>query len=128
MENFEKLYREHKELEKEYDRQRDKLKDARTEVKDKTEALAKKEKVLEEIMAKLLADAAKERLELLTEQTRIIEWSKVELDKVWTTYQTQIMNYKVQATTAKLIKQVKQEKQAMKERVQMGIKRIRIIV
>ena len=40
------MYREQKELEKEYDRQREKFKEARTEVKNKMEALAVQEKVL----------------------------------------------------------------------------------
>ena len=42
-EDFEKLYQEHKELEKKYDWQRDKLKEALTEVKEKTEASAMQE-------------------------------------------------------------------------------------
>ena len=62
------------------------------------EALVVQEKVLEETTTKLLAGAVKERSKLLIEQTWIIEESKVVLDKVLTTYQTQIMNYEVQAT------------------------------
>ena len=99
------------------------------EVKEKTEALMMQERVFEETTAKILQDAAKERLKMLTEHNQIIEWSKEVLNKVQTTYQTQAMNYEVQAIViAKLSKQLKQEKQATEERVKMGINRIRIIV
>ena len=39
------MYREHKELGKEYDQQREKLKEARSEVKDKTKALVEDKKI-----------------------------------------------------------------------------------
>ena len=79
-EYFEKLYRQHKELEKEYYRQRDKLKEARTEVTGNTEALAMQEMVLAETTTKLLEDTAKERMELLLEHNQVVERSKVVLD------------------------------------------------
>ena len=75
IEDFEKLYWKHKELEKEYDQKRDKIKEARMQVKDKTEALAVQERPLAEITTKLLEDIVREQLELLIEQNQIIEHS-----------------------------------------------------
>ena len=51
------------------------------------------------------------------------------LDKVQTTYQTRIMDYEVQAlTVATQIKQLKKEKEAVEEKIKMGINRIQMIV
>ena len=46
--NFEKLYWDHKESEKEFDWQREKLKEAQAEIKEKNESLMSQEKFFEE--------------------------------------------------------------------------------
>ena len=48
------LYQEHKELKKEYDRQREKVKEAHAELKEKTKALMTQEKLVEDKTAQLL--------------------------------------------------------------------------
>ena len=55
--------------------------------------------------------------------------AKMVLDRVQTTYQTKLMEYEIQATaTTDLIKQLKNEKEAIEDKVKMGIQRIRMIV
>ena len=128
-EDFEKLYREHTDLEKEYDRQRKKLKEARSEVKEKVEALAAQDRMFKETKERLQEEVALERTRMLDERNQLMERSKAVLDKVQTTYQTKEMSYEAQAeAAATLIKQLKKEKETIAERVEMGIKRIRMIV
>ena len=76
------MYREHKELEKEYDRQQEKLKEAHPKVSEKSKALTAHERLLAETTAKLLEETAKERMELFLEHNQVVERSKVVLDKV----------------------------------------------
>ena len=84
-EDFDKLYRNYKKLETDYDRQQDKLMQARAKLKQKTEALTMQEKLLEERTTQLLTDVAKERLEMLDTQNQITEQSQMVLEKVQTT-------------------------------------------
>ena len=67
--------------------------------------------------AKMMAEATKEKLELTRQHHEEMERAKMALNIVQTTYQTQLMQYQGQAeTTAILIKQLKDEKQATKEK------------
>ena len=51
------------------------------------------------------------------------------LDRVHTTYQTQLLDYGVQAhTTTALIKKLKENKKAAKDKSKLGVNRIRVIV
>ena len=105
------------------------MKEARVELQEKAEALTAQEKLLEERTMQLLTDAVKERAKILDSQNQIIERSWSVLEKVQITHQTPIQNYEVQemATTV-LIKQLKKEKEAMEDKVKMGINCIWMIV
>ena len=95
-------------------------------MKEKTEMLTNHEKVMAEMTTKLLEGATKERMELISQHYQELERSKVVLDSVQTTYQTQLMEYEVQAkATTNLIKQLKNEKEATQDKTKLGIKRIR---
>ena len=60
---------------------------------------------------KMLVEAAKDRMELTLQHHEETEHTKMALNKVQTTYQTQLMHYQGQAeATAHLIKQLKDEK------------------
>ena len=114
-------------LEKEYGLQWDKLKEAPTKLKEKTEALTTQERLLE--TTQWLSNATKERSELLDEQNRIVERSMVVLGKVQKTYQTRTMDYEVQAmTTTTLIQRLKKEKEVTKDKVKMSINHIQMII
>ena len=74
---------------------------------------------------KVLEEAAKERMELILQHYQEVEWSKMILDKVQTTYQTKLLEYKAQAkAVTDFIKQLKNQKEAN----ETGIKRIRMII
>ena len=63
-------------------------------------------------MTKVLEEAVKERMDLVAQHYQEVEWSKMMLDKVQTTYQTNIMAYQEQeAATTTLIKQLKKDKE-----------------
>ena len=106
-----------------------KLKEARSEVNEQVETLAAKDRMFKETTERLLEESPLERTRKLDEQNHLIERSKMVLDKVQTTYQTQGTYYEAQTDVgATLIKKLKREKEAMEEKVSMDIKRIRIIV
>ena len=66
---------------------------------------------------------------MLDERNQLIERSKAMMNKVQTTYQTQAASYETQADAATtLIMNLKKEYEAMAEKVDMDIKRIRIII
>ena len=98
MEDFEKLYMDHKQLEAEYkklgpdyDRHQEKIKEAWMELKEKTEALAEQQKVMVASMVKVLEEAAKERMELTSKHHEEVERAKTVLDRLLITYQTELM-------------------------------------
>ena len=98
-------------------------------MKENTEALVDQGRMMVEATTKVLEEASKERMELVSQHYQEVERSKMVLDRVQTTYQTKLMEYEVQATTTtNLIKQLKKEKEAMEDKVKMGIKRIWIII
>ena len=112
-----------------YASQQDKLKEAGTKLKEKSEALTKQGRMMAETTTKVLEEAAKERVELMSQHYKEVERSKVLLDRVQKTYQTKLMEYEIQVkAAANLIKQLKTEKEAIDVKVQMGIERIRMIV
>ena len=122
-EDFDKLYWDHKELEKEYDRQWERLKEAQEKVKDKAKSLMLQEKIFEETKVKMREEAKKEKDKLLEDHVQILGRSREVLTKVQTMYKTQLATYEVEATTmAQEIKLLKQEKHAMEEKTEMGIK------
>ena len=61
---------------------------------------------------------------MLDEHNRLMDRWRAMMEKV----QNQVAKFEVHATSAAQIKLLKQEKQATEERVEMGIKRIRIIL
>ena len=120
---------DHKKLGMDYASQQDKLKEAGTKLKEKSEALTKQGRMMAETTTKVLEEAAKERVELMSQHYKEVERSKVLLDRVQKTYQTKLMEYEIQVkAAANLIKQLKTEKEAIDVKVQMGIERIRMIV
>ena len=79
--------------------------------------------------ARRLEEAEKVRTELLRQQQAERERAAAVLQKLHTTYQGQLTHYKEQAEdTANLIKQLKEERQAMEIRSQMGASRIHDIM
>ena len=103
------------------------VKEARSEVKEQTETLALKDRVFEEAKERLREEAALERTKIMDEWNPLIERSKEVLDKLQTTYHIQVANYEAQANVAAVpIKKLKKEKEAMAEKAKMDIKRIRI--
>ena len=115
------MYREHKELGKEYDQQREKLKEARSEVKDKTKALVEQEKIFQETKERMNREAALDMARMLAESHRIMDRSKAILDKVQANYQTQVANYETQATVvATLIGKLKKEKEVVEALEESG--------
>ena len=59
--DFEKLYQDHKELEKEFDRQHERLREVWANVKEKNESLMLLEKLFEETKMKMSKEAEKEK-------------------------------------------------------------------
>ena len=94
------------------------------ELEKKMEALAaEKTKAVE--MAKLLEEAAKEKLELNKQQFEEAERAKLVLNKLQTTYQHQVIGYESQAVVAAaIIVRLKSEKQEAEERAKLGVDRI----
>ena len=81
-----------------------------------------------EATAKVLEEASRKGMELVSQHYQEIERSKKVLDRVQMTYQTKVMEYQIHATAAtELIKNLKNEKGATEEKVKMGIKRIQMI-
>ena len=72
---------EHKKLGSDYDRQQEKIKEARMELKGKTKEL----KELAKTMAKILEEVSKERMELMSQHYQELEWAKTVLVRVQTT-------------------------------------------
>ena len=76
-----------------------------------------------------MEEAARDRMELNRQHYEETEWAKMVLNSVQTTYQTQFLEYEVQAqATAGLIKKLKEEKQATEDKCKMGLSQIRAIV
>ena len=68
-------------------------------------------------------------MELQAQQYAETELATMTLNKVQTTYQTQLMHYKSQeAVTTGLIKKLKDERQAAEDQSKMGLGQIREIV
>ena len=110
------------------DRQQEKMRELRDEVNRTTTALAE-ERTKGVEAAKMLAEAAKDRMELTRQHHEEMERAKMALNRVQTTYQTQLMQYQGQAeATTILIKQLKDEKQAAEDKSKMELGRIRDIV
>ena len=80
-------------------------------------------------MGKALEEAARDRMELNRQHYEERERAKMALNRVQTTYQTQFLEYEVQAqATAGLIKKLKEEKQVAEDKSKMGLSRIYAIV
>ena len=139
MDDFDKLYREHKKMEADYkrmglefDRQQHKLKEMLKEVR--TELAKKKEALVEEKtkavdMGKLLEEAAKEKLELNKKNYDNVEWANLVLNKLQTTYQHQVIEYECQdQVVAAVIIRLKGEKQEAEDSSKLGVDRIRHIM
>ena len=108
---------EHKKLGSDYDRQQEKLKEVWTELKDKMEALRDQGKMMVDMTTKVMEEAAKERMEVTSQNYPEMERSKVVFDRVQTTYQTKLRVYEVAITAiVDLIK------------TKLGINRIQMIV
>ena len=86
---------EHKKLITKGDQQQEKFRELRDEVNWTVVALAKEQSKGAEAV-KQLAEAAKEGMELQLEQYAEMEHATMVVNKVQTTYQTQIMHYKSQ--------------------------------
>ena len=128
-EDFDKLYQDHKKLETYYNWKQENLREVRAELKDKSEALTEQGQLMAETMTKVLEEAVKERMELVSQHYQEVERLKMMLDKVQTNYQTKIMAYQEQqAATTTLIQQLKKDKDATEDTGKMGIKCIRIII
>ena len=133
--DFDRLHRDykhldadHKKLTTESDRQQEKCRELREEVNQLTAAVMEEQSKGAEV-AKQLAAAAKERLDLQVQHHAETERATMALNRVQTTYQTQLMHYRSQeVATASLIKQLKDEKQAAENKSKMGLGRIRDIV
>ena len=66
---------------------------------------------------------------IVKNRNEAVQQAKMVLDRLQTTYQTQFMEYEVQAkAAAELIKQLKNAKEVTKDQMKLGIKRIRMIV
>ena len=106
------------------DRQQEKLRKLRNEFNTMAEALVEERtKGIE--AAKMLAEVARVRMELTLQHHEEMECTNMALNKVQTTYQTQLMHYQGQAeATTCLIKQLKDEKQAAEDKSKMGLGRI----
>ena len=98
-------------------------------LKEKSEALTDQGKVMVEMTKKVMEEAAKERAELRSKHYEEVQRAKTVLDRLQTTYQTQFMEYEVQAkAVADLILQLKNEKEATEDKKKLFIKRIRMII
>ena len=125
------MYWDHKQLDAEHkkiitnsEQQQEKLHELREELNRTATALAE-ERTKGVEAAKWLAEAAKEQMELTRQHHEEMERAKMALNKVQTTYQTQLMHYQGQAeATTCLIKQLKDEKQAAEDKSKMGLGRI----
>mgnify|MGYP000580166517 CR=1 FL=1 len=102
MEDFDRLHRDHKHLDAEHkkliakgDRQQEKLRELRDEVNRAATAMAEEQSKGAEA-AKRLAEATKEQMALQEQHHAEIERATMVLNKVQTTYQTQLMHYKSQ--------------------------------
>ena len=94
-------------------------------LKEKTKALANQGRMMTETMAKVLEEPVKEQVELMLRHYQVVEQSKKVQDMVQTTCQTKLMEYELQAkATTGLIKQLKNGKEATKDKVKMGIQGI----
>ena len=73
----------------------------------------------------MLVKVAKDQMELTLQYHEETEHAKMALNKVQTTYQTQLMHYpgQTEATTC-LIKQLKDEKQVAEDKSKIGLGRI----
>ena len=92
------------------------------------EALAE-ERIKAVDMAKALEEVAMDRMELSGQHYEEIERAKMALNKVQTTYQTQLLEYERQVqATAGLIKKLKEERQVAEDKSKMGLNWIREIV
>ena len=144
--DYDRLYREHKQAESdhkkrsvEFDRQLEKVKEqlketrldlAKTmeELDIKKEALsAEKTQAVER--ARQLEAAAKEKLELTKKRNEEAERATYALNKLQDTYQKKVVDYESQAqAAAAIIIRLRQEKQEANARAQLGVDRIRLIM
>ena len=118
----------HRKLIVDGDQQQEKIRELRNEVCSTTDALAgERTKAVE--AAKMLEEVARERMELTLQHHEETERATMALNKVQTTYQAQLIHYHGQAeVTARLIKQLKDERQAVEDKSKMGLGRIWDIV
>ena len=99
MKDFNRLHQDHKHLDAEHkklivdgDRQQEKMQELRDEVNKMAVALAE-ERTKGVEAAKMLEEAAKDRMELTLQHHEETERAKMALNKVQTTYQMQLMHY-----------------------------------
>ena len=94
------------------------------ELEKKTKALAEeKTKAVE--TARLLEEAAKEKLEVNKQRFEEAEQAKLVLNNLQTTYQHQVIGYESKAAAAvEIIARLKSEKQEAEECAKLGVDRI----
>ena len=123
--DFDHLHRDYKHLDTEHKKQQEKMAELRQEIHRAETALAdeRAEKTT------LLDEAARERMELHKQHYEEKERATMTLQRVQSTYQNQLSHYREQeAATAKLIEQLKNERQAAEDKSKMGLERISLIV
>ena len=121
-EEFEQLHREYKRLQTEHKERTDELRQA----VDRTATAYANEQAE---TRRRLEEAEKVRTELLRQQQAEKERAAEVLQRLQTTYQGQLTRYREQAEdTANLIKQLKEERQVVESRAQMGASRIQDIM
>ena len=98
------MYQEHKQLEtnhkklgSDYDWQQDKLQEARMELKEKTKVLADQGWIMAKTTIKVLEEAVKEQMKLISLDYQEVERSNMVLDMVETTYHTKLLEYEMHA-------------------------------
>ena len=144
--DYDRLYREHKQAESdhkkrsvEFDRQLEKvkeqLKETRLDLAKTVDELDKKKEALSaektESMTRLkqLEAAAKEKLELTKKKNEEAERATYALNKLQETYQKKVVEYECHAQAAAgVILRLRQEKQEAHARAQIGVDRIRLIM
>jgi hypothetical protein len=119
---FEHLHREYKRMQTEHKERSEELR----QVVDRAAAAYAKER---EETTRRLEEAERVRTELLKQQQAERDRAAAVLQKLQTTYQGQLTHLREQAEdTATLIKQMKEERQEVERRAQMGASRIQDIM
>ena len=118
---------EYKKLGSAFDRQQEKLKEVRTELTRKGEALA--EEQTKAATANMFEEVANEKMELNKKHYEEVECAKLVLDKIQTTYQHQVIEYEGQEqAVAAVIQKLRNERQVAEDIAKFGVEWIRSMV